>query len=274
MVINSILKEDLTLLNDVIKDLRKKLNRREINRRYDNSEKGKLTTLRKKHSSKGMEWRKKYQDKYREETRLYQKTYREKNKEKLNNYREEYNIKNRTRVLDKKKEYYNKNKDTPEYKAKVRGNCQKNKENRRQYNKKYRSDNKEKLKVSKAQYKKERLNNDPIFKFKENVRHRLYLLTKTGFKKNKKTLELISCSWDEYQLYINNKFKNGMTWNNHGKVWQIDHIIPLSSAKTQLEVEKLCHHTNTQPLWTTTKIAREHGDMVSIGNMEKGNRIV
>jgi len=50
--------------------------------------------------------------------------------------------------------------------------------------------------------------------------------------------------------YIENKFTIGMTWENYGRGgWEIDHIIPISSAKTKEDVLKLCHYTNLQPLW-------------------------
>ena len=46
-----------------------------------------------------------------------------------------------------------------------------------------------------------------------------------------------------------------MTWDNYGKYngcinfgWDIDHIIPISSAKTEEEVYKLNHFSNFQPL--------------------------
>jgi hypothetical protein len=46
-----------------------------------------------------------------------------------------------------------------------------------------------------------------------------------------------------------------MNWNNRGLYngtenygWDLDHIIPLSSAKTEGEVIKLNHYTNIQPL--------------------------
>lgn len=53
-----------------------------------------------------------------------------------------------------------------------------------------------------------------------------------------------------------------MTWENHGKYngelnygWDIDHKIPLSSAKTEDEIYKLNHFSNLQPL--CSKINRD-----------------
>ena len=46
-----------------------------------------------------------------------------------------------------------------------------------------------------------------------------------------------------------------MNWDNHGKYngefcygWDIDHIVPISSAKDKEDVIRLNHHTNLQPL--------------------------
>jgi hypothetical protein len=39
-----------------------------------------------------------------------------------------------------------------------------------------------------------------------------------------------------------------MSFDNYGD-WELDHIIPISSAKTLEDIEKLCHYTNYQPLW-------------------------
>ena len=39
-----------------------------------------------------------------------------------------------------------------------------------------------------------------------------------------------------------------MSWENYGVVWDIDHIIPLSTALTEEDVLKLNHYTNLQPL--------------------------
>ena len=53
-----------------------------------------------------------------------------------------------------------------------------------------------------------------------------------------------------------------MTWYNRGMYngefdygWDIDHIIPVSSATTKEEINKLNHYTNLQPL--CSKINRD-----------------
>jgi hypothetical protein len=51
-----------------------------------------------------------------------------------------------------------------------------------------------------------------------------------------------------------------MTWDNYGE-WHIDHIIPLSSAKTESELIDLFNYKNTQPLWAKD-------------NLSKGNRLI
>ncbi len=51
-----------------------------------------------------------------------------------------------------------------------------------------------------------------------------------------------------------------MTLSNHGK-WHLDHIIPISYAKSKEEVYILNHYTNFQPLW-------------AIDNLSKGNKYI
>lgn len=49
-------------------------------------------------------------------------------------------------------------------------------------------------------------------------------------------------SWDNYGIY-DGKLNSG---------WDIDHIIPLSSANTEEELIKLNHYSNLQPLCSMT----------------------
>ena len=88
--------------------------------------------------------------------------------------------------------------------------------------------------------------------------------------KTKRSLEILGCSGEFYHSYIENKFKDGMTWETHGKgqgKWNIDHIIPLmyidenGNPPSQEEIERRLYYTNTQPLWYEE-------------NMDKGNRFI
>lgn len=115
---------------------------------------------------------------------------------------------------------------------------------------KYYSENKNNLKIKRRKYQKDRIKTDPEFRITRNLRNRLYyVLENKMWKKN--------CSFDKYigldnyndlVLYLESKFQEGMSWDNYGE-WEIDHIIPLSSAKSKEELYKLSHYTNLQPLW-------------------------
>lgn len=109
------------------------------------------------------------------------------------------------------------------------------------------------------QYKKNYQKNNPKAKLIRNYRRRLYTVLKSKkLTKRHKCVEYLGCEYNNLKTYLENKFKPGMNWDNYG-MWHIDHIKPLSSAKTEDQLKKLCHYTNLQPLW-----AKE--------NLKKGNR--
>ncbi len=97
-----------------------------------------------------------------------------------------------------------------------------------------------------------------ISRFKDNSRN----LIKNSFKRNgnnykKRTSseDILGCTIKEFKVYIENKFTDGMTFENHGK-WHLDHITPLASATTEEEVIKLNHYTNFQPLWAEDNLKK------------------
>jgi len=76
-------------------------------------------------------------------------------------------------------------------------------------------------------------------------------------RKTNKTFNIIGCTPEFLKEYIENQFTEGMTWENHGQFgWHIDHIIPLSSVKTEEELYPLFHYTNLQPLWWLDNIKK------------------
>ena len=57
--------------------------------------------------------------------------------------------------------------------------------------------------------------------------------------------------------YLEAKFTEGMTWENHG-LWHIDHIKPCSSFNLLIEDEhhKCFHYSNLQPLWAKDNLSK------------------
>lgn len=172
------------------------------------------------------------------------KKYREENFEKIKEYfsnpdvkkhrrdsQKNYREKNKQKLLNQKKSYYQKNKKE----IKERNSLRKNKI---------------------AEYSRNRKNNDPLFKLITNIRISIYnSIKRMGFSKNKNTQEIIGCSFDEFKLHLESKFESWMNWENYGKYngdlnygWDIDHVIPISTACSELEVIKLNHFSNLQPL--------------------------
>ena len=100
---------------------------------------------------------------------------------------------------------------------------------------------------------------EPTDKLKRTVRSRVYISLKT---KDKKTNEYLGCTSNEYLNWILN-VNNDYTLENRGKVWHIDHVIPLSHFNLYNEQEQLIafNWRNTTPL-----LAKE--------NLSKNNKII
>ena len=147
---------------------------------------------------------------------------------------------------ENKKEYYIKNKEILQAK-----------------NKKYRIENKEKENKRKNEYVKKRCVIDEVYRMKIRCRKIFSNAFKNiGLSKEKRTHEILGCTFDEFKLHLESKFESWMNWDNYGLYngelnygWDIDHIIPIASAITENDVIKLNHYTNLQPL--CSKINRD-----------------
>src|ERR1700730_11142444 len=60
------------------------------------------------------------------------------------------------------------------------------------------------------------------------LRSRLNMALKRSFKSGSAVRDL-GCTIPEFKTCIAGKFKPGMSWENHGTVWHLDHIHPLSA---------------------------------------------
>jgi hypothetical protein len=166
----------------------------------------------------------------------YLKQYAKKNKEKKRDYDKEYNEKNK----EMRAKHYAENKD--EVNRISREWYEKNKEYRKEYKKKYTNNLR---------------STDPRVKLKHNISCLLrQSLKKKGYSKKSRTYDILCCSFEELKLHLENQFESWMNWDNYGKYqkdtfnfgWDIDHIIPVSSALNEEDIIMLNHYINLQPL--------------------------
>ncbi len=150
---------------------------------------------------------------------------------------------NRESKLEKVKEYNIKNRDSKLEYLKNYRESEENKEKRRE--------------IYKVKIK------DEVFRFDKLTRGLITnSFNRKGLRKNSKTENIIGCSINDFMLYIESKFEPWMTYENRGLYngelnygWDIDHIIPISSAETTEDIIRLNHYTNLQPL--CSKINRD-----------------
>ena len=193
----------------------------------------------------------------------YYKEYYEKNKEKISDKKKEYYKKNKDKISEQQKKYYSENTDKvlARESEKYYNDLEKTRNKKLKYYYKNRDKILEKqrlnyIKNSGSEKTKKRRQIDILFRLKTYLGNRIKdYMKQISCKKNSRTFEIIGCEPKELKLYLESKFKDGMTWENHGD-WHIDHIIPLSSAKTEEEIYKLNHYTNLQPLWKQEKLSK------------------
>lgn len=124
------------------------------------------------------------------------------------------------------------------------------------------------------EYVKKRLKIDNNFRLSINLRSRIrYAIKNAKGSKTLKCTELTGCSYKELRKYLESKFLPTMTWENYGKYWQVDHIIPCSKFNLTLEEEqrKCFHYTNLQPLFRITTVIE---GITYIGNINKNDKIL
>lgn len=154
------------------------------------------------------------------------------NKQKYNSNKEKY--------LKQKQQYYMDNKD------KIR-----------EYKQKYKNSD-----LIKTYYKKlyQRKRADPLEYCKKCVASRIMCYLKsTSQKKNRKTEDILSCSKLELYKHLTLTFEKNykIKWKKeYLKLVQIDHIIPISKAKTEEEVYTLNHYSNLQFLYKKDNILK------------------
>ena len=98
---------------------------------------------------------------------------------------------------------------------------------------------------------------DPIEKFKRNVRSRIYIALKKHKELN--TIHYLGCSSSEYLKWILT-YNEIYTLENRGKEWHIDHVIPLSHFNLENIEEQMIafNWRNTMPLSAKENLSKNN----------------
>lgn len=193
------------------------------------------------------------------------KGYNELNKENTQKYYKE----NKERYQENGKKHYSENKEKINNKSIEWG--KNNPEKRKEIQDKWNKNNREYFKI----WRKNKWETDPNFKLRIILGARLNdILKRIKLNKSSSIISFIGCPIEELKIHIENQFLPEFTWDNHGEIWELDHIIPCFNFDMEnVEEQKKCfHYTNLQPLFKTTRIAKSFGYNDMIGNRNKGKK--
>ena len=132
----------------------------------------------------------------------------------------------------------------------------------------------EKIKAGKVAYY-EKIRNEP--KWMVNKIGRKIGKSLRGGKGRRHWEGLVGYTREEFVAHLESRFEPGMSWDNYGSAWHIDHIIPvvffLFSTTEDSEFHMCWRLENLRPLWATREMANTYGSK-SIGNLNKADNII
>jgi len=102
--------------------------------------------------------------------------------------------------------------------------------------------------IKKARY---RYKTNPICKLDSLMRTYIYAALKGKYVKTKRTKEILGIEWDEFRDYIEDRFEDWMTWDNHGQgkgKWALQHIVPRDFVISEEELYVVNYYKNFIPM--------------------------
>jgi hypothetical protein len=162
----------------------------------------------------------------KEKKRINDSKYYENNKIKISEIKKNYYENNKEEILDKRKIYYENNKEMINLPTD------------------------RKREIKKKSYKKRKYQ----YVWREILRK---TITQLKLDKSQTTLDILGYDYDILKLNMESKFKEGMSWENHGD-WHVDHIIPISLFKEGTHASIVNRLDNLRPLWSKDNLIRQN----------------
>lgn len=126
-------------------------------------------------------------------------------------------------------------------------------------NKKWINNNIEYVKDKQREYQKQK-RQDTFYKTKMNLRSSIAnaFNERMGFSRNSKISKILGCSYEKaYTHLISTALKNYGIWCAY-ESYHIDHIVPISIASSEEELEALSHYTNLQLLYPEDNLKKSN----------------
>ena len=131
--------------------------------------------------------------------------------------------------------------------------------------KEWRKQNPEKIKAGYIRYFKQ----NPEAKIAAQLRSRLNKILGSKTPRELTVFKMHGCSYPTLRRHIEKQFKEGMSWDNRGKVWHVDHIIPISLYENKVDAN---HFSNLRPMFAHLNLSR--GNRLSGHFVIRGKRVI
>lgn len=122
------------------------------------------------------------------------------------------------------------------------------------YSIEYRANHLPKVQARLREWARERFKSDPQVREVQRLRK----LTNYILRHPSKRITILGCTGLQFRQWLESQFELGMTWDNYGTDWHIDHIKPLSGFDLTDTFQFLaaCHYTNTRPMLASANIKK------------------
>lgn len=114
-----------------------------------------------------------------------------------------------------------------------------------------------KHRANQTRYARERRRNNLHVRILGILRVRISRAVKRN-SKSRSSASLLGCSIQNLIIMLESMFEPGMTWENYGSAWHIDHIIPCAifDLSKPAHQQRCFHFSNLQPLWAADNYAK------------------
>lgn len=139
--------------------------------------------------------------------------------------------------------------DPEKYRNRERRSYLRNPEVKRRSNKKRYLRNREEMIKKHTAWEADQMKSNPLYALRKRLRDRLRKAIKNQYKAGSAVRDL-GCSIEFLKNRFESMFRDGMSWENYGTLWVIDHIYPITRCNIEDRTEFLAVNNwrNLQPL--------------------------